>query len=74
MIQLVNYEQKDRRLWDDYVSFNPNATCYHLSAWKRAVGRVYEHHSHYLIAQSTVGESGDAPEQSKIVGVLPFFI
>jgi len=73
MLQLVQYEEKYRQLWDDYVIAHPEATCYHLTAWKRAVARAYERHSYYFIAWSRSLENSGAANQGKIVGVLPLF-
>src|SRR6266508_4062309 len=73
MLQLVQYEEKYRQLWDDYVIAYPAATCYHLTAWKRAVARAYGRQSYYFLAWSTPFKNGRAPHQDKIVGVLPLF-
>ena len=69
MLQIVQYDEKYHQQWDDYVIAHPEATCYHLTAWKRAVERAYGHRSCYFIAES---ESAD-PRLRKIVGVLPLF-
>lgn len=69
MPQTVQYEEIYQRQWDDYVIAHRDATCYHLTAWKRAVERAYGHRSCYFMAKS---ESPD-PRLCKIVGVLPLF-
>jgi serine/alanine adding enzyme len=73
MLQTVQYEEKDRQLWDDYVIAHPKATCYQLTAWKRAVARAYGRQPYYFIAWSMSAENSCAPGQRKIVGVLPLF-
>jgi FemAB-related protein (PEP-CTERM system-associated) len=73
MFQLVDYEENDRQLWDNYVSSHPDGTCYHLSAWKRAVERAYGHPSYYLMARCAVPMRGGERNKDKIGGLLPIF-
>lgn len=72
MFQIRQYDNKDEKLWDDYIVSHPGATCYHLTAWKRAVERAYSHKSYYLIAWASSSGSG-CPNRDGIVGVLPLF-
>lgn len=69
MLQIVQYEEQYRHLWDDYVVAHSEASCYHLTAWKRAVERAYGHRSCYLLAKATL----PAPHLCNILGVLPLF-
>lgn len=69
----AQYKGNDWRAWDEYVQSHSGATCYHSSAWKRAVERAYGSRSYYLILRgrraAAAGTSGD--EQT--IGVLPLF-
>ncbi len=69
MPQTVQYEDNYQQQWDDYVIAQKDATCYHLTAWKRAVERAYGHRSCYIMATS----KSPNPLLSKIIGVLPLF-
>jgi serine/alanine adding enzyme len=71
MIEVVQYEEKDRKAWDDYTSSHPGASCYHLIAWKRALEQAYNHKSYYLIARTTETKDGDNLRRGKILGVFP---
>jgi serine/alanine adding enzyme len=73
VFQLVQYQDRHRQQWDDYVYSHSAATGYHLTSWKRAVERAYEHPSYYFMARTTTQENGGVPNQDKIVGVLPLF-
>lgn len=53
--------KKDRQQWDEYVLSCPQASPYHLWAWKEAVELAYGHKTFYLVAE----------EAGCIVGVLP---
>ena len=53
----------DRDTWNSYVTGHPDASPYHLFAWKEAVEGAYGHRSYYLIA----GENGSTK------GVFPLF-
>ena len=52
---------KDYKAWDDFVKNHPDATPYHLIAWKQAIQHAYHHECFYLIAE----------QDSKIIGILP---
>ncbi|BBO88547.1 FemAB family XrtA/PEP-CTERM system-associated protein [Desulfosarcina ovata] len=54
-------EESDRQRWDEFVLSHPNASPYHLLAWKKAIETGYKHKCHYLIAE----------KHNKIVGILP---
>jgi serine/alanine adding enzyme len=73
MLQIVPYEEKYRQQWDDYVVAHPRGTCYHLTAWKRAVARAYGRESYYFLACSAPSENARTFSPGKIVGVLPLF-
>lgn len=51
----------DRSAWDEFVLNHPDATPYHLFAWKLAVENAYKHKGYYLLAE----------EDGKLRGVLP---
>ena len=53
----------DKSVWDDYVISKPDASPYHLFAWKNAVEEALGHKGYYLIAE----------DKNTIQGVLPFF-
>jgi serine/alanine adding enzyme len=61
MIRELENTQLD--LWDSFVSSNPLASVYHLTAFKKSVETTYGHTSHYLINK----------EEEKVTGVLPLF-
>ena len=54
-------EASDVERWDAFVRAHPEATFFHLSAWKQIIEDVFRHRTHFLFAQ----RAGD------IVGVLP---
>lgn len=54
-------ENKDREVWDAFVSEREEASPYHRFAWREAVEKSYGHQGHYLVAE----------EGGRIVGVLP---
>jgi serine/alanine adding enzyme len=73
MLQIVAYEQVNQDAWDSYVSSHAEATCYHLTAWKRAIERAYEHPSYYLVGRSRQTEDCIISQHDDIKGVLPLF-
>ncbi len=58
-IRLANIADKGK--WDEYILSHPDASPYHLFAWKMAVEEVYKHSGYYLIAE----------ENEQLLGVLP---
>ena len=52
---------RDQTKWDKYVFSHPNASPYHLFAWKMAVEDAYKHKGFYLMAE----------EDGMLKGVLP---
>lgn len=58
-IRLANIN--DCSKWDEYITLHPDASPYHLFAWKSAVECAYKHKGYYLMAEKS----------SKIHGVLP---
>ena len=54
-------EERDQQRWDAYVLNHPDASPYHLFAWKRAVESSYGHRCHYLFAE----------KDGQLAGVLP---
>lgn len=49
------------RQWDEYVYSRPEATFFHLSAWRLVIEQAFGHTHHYLLAR----------RQDEIVGILP---
>lgn len=58
-IRLANIADKGK--WDEYILSHPDASPYHLFAWKMAVEDAYKHRGYYLIAE----------ENEQLQGVLP---
>ncbi len=59
VVNLLKGEDAPR--WDDFVRCCPQATFFHLSAWRELMEQVFDHRTFYLYAE----RAGD------IVGVLP---
>jgi FemAB-related protein (PEP-CTERM system-associated) len=55
-------ETSDQDKWDIYVAAHPDASPYHLFAWKNAVEEAYGHKGYYLLALDNAGT---------ITGILP---
>lgn len=51
----------DQIKWDEYITLHPDASPYHLFAWKTAVENAYKHKGYYLMAE----------EGLRLQGVLP---
>ncbi len=51
----------DVAAWDAFVASRPDATFFHLSAWRDVIERAFRHRSFYLVAE----------QDGAIVGVLP---
>ena len=51
----------DQTRWDDYVLSHPEASPYHLFAWKQAIETTYGHRCYYLYAE----------QNQQVVGILP---
>jgi FemAB-related protein (PEP-CTERM system-associated) len=54
-------DNNDRDKWDSYVHGQPDASAYHLFAWKLAIEKAYCHKTYYLLAE----------ENGKVTGILP---
>jgi FemAB-related protein (PEP-CTERM system-associated) len=52
---------EDRAVWDRFVLDHPDATPYHLFAWKQAVEEAYGHRTSYLLAEDDDGPRGLLP-------------
>jgi serine/alanine adding enzyme len=52
----------DATIWDEYVVGHPQASGYHLMAWRRVIEETFGHRTFYLMAKD---------EQGQIQGVLP---
>ncbi len=53
--------QADATPWDRYVRAHPDATFFHLAAWRDVIERAFDHHTHYLVAE----------QDGAVAGVLP---
>ena len=51
----------DTTPWNRYVRAHPDATFFHLAAWRRIIERAFRHRTHYLVAE----------QDGAIAGVLP---
>ena len=51
----------DSTAWDTFVRARPDATFFHLSAWRHVIQRAFAHRAHYVLAE----------QDGAIVGVLP---
>jgi FemAB-related protein (PEP-CTERM system-associated) len=49
------------RAWDAFVNVRPDATFFHLGAWRTIIERAFRHRTHYVFAE----------QDGAIVGVLP---
>ncbi|BHH86267.1 GNAT family N-acetyltransferase [Desulforhopalus sp. 52FAK] len=63
MVTVRQVEKKDQKRWNNYVLSHPEASPYHLWAWKDSVEQAYGHTSFYLVAEYN----------EKVVGVFPLF-
>lgn len=61
MLTIRIADQSDQTSWDDYVVAHPEATPYHLFAWREAIEESYNHSCYYLIAE----------QSGRIAGLLP---
>ena len=52
---------QDTTPWDNFVHAQPNATFFHLAAWRQVIEAAFGHRAHYLTAE----------QDGAIVGVLP---
>ena len=59
MIRVVPLESE--AAWDAFVHSRPDATFFHLSAWRKVIEAAFAHRTHYLAAE----------QDGAIVGVLP---
>lgn len=60
-IKIKLAEDVDQERWDEFILNHPNASPYHLFAWKKAIEGAYRHKCIYLYAETN----------KKIIGVLP---
>ena len=58
-VSMLTYSQRER--WDEFVQRCPQATFFHLSAWKDILEQVFDHRTFYLYAERA----------GEIVAVLP---
>ena len=55
------FSDSDRERWDAFVERCPQATFFHLAAWRTIIAEVFGHRCHYLLAERA----------GEVVGVLP---
>src|SRR4051794_34406809 len=60
---IVRLTPEYERPWDEYVLGHPQATPFHLTAWKRTIEESFPYRPEYLLYL----------EQGRITGVLPLF-
>ncbi len=60
-VEVVPLAQADVDAWDRYVGQHPQASSYHLSAWRQICHQAFGHTSHHLMAKRA----------GRTVGVLP---
>ncbi len=60
-LQVRPFREADRAAWDRFVLAAPGATFFHRIGWRDIIETVFDHHTHYLLAE----------RGSEIVGVLP---
>ncbi len=60
-VTITELPDRDRKLWDEYVTASKTGSVYHLIAWKDVIEESFGHRTHYLMA--TAG--------TEVVGVLP---
>ncbi len=51
----------DTKPWDTFVHAHPDATFFHLAAWRQVIEAAFRHQAHYLLAE----------QDGAVVGVLP---
>ena len=56
-------EQIDQKRWDEYVLSRPDASPYHLWAWKESIEQAYGHKAFYFLAE----------DNDQVVGIFPLF-
>lgn len=61
MIKIRLAEDDDQERWDEFVLRHPEASPYHLFAWKKAIGTAYRHRCNYFYVE----------KNNEILGVMP---
>jgi len=64
IIELRRYVETDDTSWDDYVSRSKEGMFFHLSGWKKVLGKTYGYLPYFIYAE----------RDRKICGVLPLFL
>lgn len=71
------FEDSDQLRWDQYILNHPQGTFFHLTGWKKAIEKTFNHKSFYLIAipnnPSNLEHSPGLSHTEKVVGILPLF-
>ena len=61
-MEIAFAQDKDAGRWDEYVIGSPDASPYHLFAWKQAIESAYKQKGYYLMALD---------DHDRIIGILP---
>jgi FemAB-related protein (PEP-CTERM system-associated) len=51
----------DESRWDSFVLAHPEATFFHLAAWRRVIETAFRHRTHYLMAERNGAVTGVLP-------------
>lgn len=60
-LQVRQLSDKDTERWDEFVTRSPDATFFHLAAWKTVLERAFRHRCYFLYAEL----------DGRVVGILP---
>ena len=55
-MEVVNYSDKLKRKWDDFVLRHPDGWHYHLVGWREVIRRTYGHECNYISAVDNDGQ------------------
>jgi len=69
-IQVKLSDPKDNDKWDQYVSSHSQGSVYHLTGWKKVIGKTYGHKAYYSQAMDLSNSEKNGNKEG-IVGVLP---
>ena len=58
---VVDFTEANAAAWDDFVTFHPDATFFHLSGWREVLRSAFGHQSYYLSAYRGDSLSGVLP-------------
>lgn len=61
MLTIRLTDTKDQGKWDEYVLSHPDASPYHLWAWKKSVEQAYGHKTFYFLVEENAQVAGAFP-------------